>query len=73
MNDNLFRLTTLSFLASFIVMSIQYEAYPTFSYQALTIISTFTLPAPPGEVNHHLVTRELLTLIGVSSADMGAA
>ena len=35
------------------------------SYQALTIISTFTLPAPPGEVNHHLVTRELLTLQSV--------
>ena len=47
------------------VMSIQYEAYPTFSYQVLTIISTFTLPAPPGEVNHNLVKRELLTLESV--------
>ena len=47
------------------VMSTQYEAYPTFSYQVLTIISTFTLPAPPGEVNHNLVKRELLTLESV--------
>ena len=32
-----------------------------FSYHALTTNYTFTLPAPPGEANHKLVTRELFT------------
>ena len=57
--------TRVSLLYSFMVMSNQHEAYPTFTYHAITINSTFTLPAPPGEVNHHLVTRELLTLESV--------